>query len=85
MMQKMCFSRLILSCFGPKGKSLVPLRGWKTHGTVIKCVCSSSGMVPMQTAHSRKILHTQLGRNMAFLGNASGNKAMQGVDSMPLH
>ena len=60
-MQKWCFSRLMLRCFGPKKKSLSLLFGCKTHWTVTKCVCSSSRSVLMQMAPSKERLEGKAG------------------------
>ena len=68
-MQKGCFSRLILWYFGPKKRLVGPLNGCKTHSTVIKGVCSSFRLVPMQMDPSVDILDMQRAPKRAFFGH----------------
>ena len=61
--------RLILRYFGPKKRSLRPLIGYITHETMMKGVCLSFRLVPMQMDPLTHILGTQTAQKKAFFGH----------------
>ena len=61
-------STLIWQESGPEKRALSPLHGCKTCLTMMKGVCPSSGLVPIQMAHSKDMLGTQTAPKRGILG-----------------